>query len=210
MSKKKSKFDYFDAFEKQATLAVKEADVLLEAVKNFTSAGELQPIIDRAHEIEQTGDEVNHAVSKSVAVDFITPLDREDILELAHSIDDVIDLIEDVIIRFYMYDIHFMHEHAVDFAKLIKKSCEAVEDAMGDFRNFKKSKHFKQLIVKVNDCEEEGDRLYIEVIRALHIDDRDEPMRVHVWSQIFERMERCCDACEHVSNVIEDIVLKNV
>ncbi|WP_165043144.1 MULTISPECIES: DUF47 domain-containing protein [unclassified Adlercreutzia] len=207
---KKDRFDYFDAFEHQAKLAVQEAEVLLEAIENFTTADKLQSVIDKAHEIEHQGDEINHAVSRSVANDFITPFDREDLLALAHNLDGVIDLIEDVILRFYMYDIHFMHEHAIDFAKLIKKSCQAVEEAMGDFRNFKKSKHFKKLIIKVNDCEEEGDQLYIDVIRSLHTEDRDEPMRVHVWSQIFERMERCCDACEDVSNIMEDVMLRNV
>ncbi|MEG1493886.1 MAG: DUF47 family protein, partial [Gordonibacter sp.] len=193
---KKHKFDYFDQFEKLSELTVKEADLLIEAIKGFTAAGDLRPIMERAHEIEHEGDEINHAIFQTVATDFITPIEREDIIELAQYLDNIIDYIEDVMQRFYMYDIHVMHEDALEFARLIKKSCEALDKAMEDFRNFKKSKTFKQLIIDVNTYEEEADQLFLKVIRKLHTQDRENSMRVLVWTQIFDRMEKCCDSCE--------------
>ena len=51
---------------------------------------------------------------------------------------------------------------------------------MCDFRNFKKSKNFVHLIVKVHDLEEQADQLYTKVIRDLHVNDYDNPMRVQV------------------------------
>ena len=207
---KKHKFDYFDAFEKQSAMAVKEAELLIEAIENFTEAEDLRGIMERAHELEHKGDEINHAIFKTVATDFITPIEREDIINMSQYLDNIIDYIEDVMQRFYMYDVHFIHHDALEFAHLIKKSCVALDKAMEDFRNFKKSKMFKQLIVDVNTYEEEADRLYLKVIRKLHTEDNDNPMRVLVWSQIFDRMEKCCDACEHVADTMSTILLKNV
>ncbi|BAK45597.1 DUF47 domain-containing protein [Eggerthella sp. YY7918] len=207
---KKNKYDYFDAFEKQAKLAVAEADLLIETIEAFTEAEKIKETMERAHELEHEGDEINHAIFKSVAVDFITPIEREDIIDLAQSLDNIIDYIEDVMQRFYMYDVHFMHRNARDFACLIKKSCEALDKAMEDFRNFKKSKKFKSLIIDVNTYEEEADQLFMHVIRDLHTIDRENPMRVLVWSQIFDRMEKCCDSCEHVADLMNTVMLKNV
>ncbi len=207
---KKHKFDYFDAFENHSHLAVAEAELLIETIEGFTEASALQQNLERAHEIEHEGDTINHSIYKTIAGDFITPIDREDIVELSQALDDILDNIEDVMQHFYMYDIHFMHSEALEFAKLIEDSCKALDDAMCDFRNFKKSKSFKHLIVKVHDCEEQADQLYIKVIRALHTDDRDNPMRVYVWSNLFDSMEACCDACEHAANVMSTILLKNV
>lgn len=68
---------------------------------------------------------------------------------------------------------------------------------MEDFRNFKKSKNFKQLVIQVSDNEEEADALYVEVIRNLHVNHADEPMHVLKWSRLYAFMESCCDACEH-------------
>lgn len=207
---KKEKFDYFDAFEKQTKLAMQEADLLIEAIEKFTEAENLRGAMERAHELEHEGDEINHAIFRTVATDFITPIEREDIIDMSQFLDNIIDYIEDVIQRFYMYDVHFMHHDALEFACLIKKSCKALDTAMEDFRNFKKSKKFKQLIVDVNTYEEEADQLYLQVIRKLHTHDRENPMRVLVWSQIFDRMERCCDACEHVADTMNTVLLKNV
>ena len=206
---KKHKFDYFDAFEKQSAMAVKEAELLIEAIENFTEAEDLRGIMERAHELEHEGDEVNHAIFKTVATDFITPIEREDIIELSQYLDNIIDYIEDVMQRFYMYDVHFMHNDAREFACLIKKSCMALDTAMEDFRNFKKSKEFKRLVIDVNTYEEEADRLFREVNRALYGDSGEEGKNLLVWSQIFGRMEQCCDACEHVADTMRGILLKN-
>ena len=207
---KKHKFDYFDAFGKQTKVAVQEADLLIEVIENFTEAEKLKAAMERAHDLEHEGDEINHSIFKTVATDFITPIEREDIIDLAQYLDDIVDYIEDVMQRFYMYDVHFMHHDALEFACLIKKSCEALDKAMEDFRNFKKSKNFKQLIIDVNTYEEEADQLFMSVIRKLHTVDRENPMRVLVWSQLFDRMEKCCDACEHAADTMNTILLKNV
>lgn len=207
---KKQKFDYFDAFQKQTKVAVIEADLLIEAIRNFKTAEDLKPALEKAHSLEHEGDEISHDIFKYVATDFITPIEREDIIELTQYLDNIIDYIEDVIQRFYIYDIHFMHKDAEEFACLMKKSCEALDKAMEDFRNFKKSKKFKELIIDVNTYEEEADQLFLRVIRRLHTEDRENPMRVLVWSQIFDRMEKCCDACEHVADTMNSILLKNV
>ena len=206
----KRKFDYFNAFEALSEVAVAEADLLIEAIEGFTEAGALGDTMTRGHELEHKGDEINHAIFKSVATDFITPIEREDIIELAQTLDDIIDYIEDVMQRFFMYDVHFMHRDASEFAGLIKQSCMALDRAMEDFRNFKKSKKFKSLIIDVNNYEEEADALFMKVIRSLHTADRENPMRVLVWSQIFDRMEKCCDACEHAADTMNTILLKNV
>lgn len=207
---KKQKFDYFDAFQHQTKLAVDEASLLIDAIEKFKSAEHLKDAMIEAHELEHQGDEVNHSIFRTVATDFITPIEREDIIELSQYLDNILDYVEDVLQRFYMYDVHFMHHDALEFAHLIKKSCEALNRAMEDFRNFKKSKKFKQLIVDVNTYEEEADQLYLRVIRKLHTHDRENPMRVLVWSQIFDRMEKCCDACEHVADTMNTVLLKNV
>ena len=207
---RKHKFDYFGAFEQHSKLAVAESALLVETIEQFTEASALEENTQKAHEIEHEGDTINHKIFKTVATDFITPIDREDIIEMCQALDDIVDDIEDVMLRFYMYDIHFMHDQAIEFAKLIQGSCEALDKAMCDFRNFKKSKKFKSLIIEVNTYEEEADQLLMHVIRDLHTTDCENTMRVMVWSRIFEHMENCADATEHAADCMSTILLKNV
>ena len=97
---KRVKFDYFDAFEKQTEVAVQEAELLIEAIEGFTEAEHLKEVMERAHELEHKGDEINHAIFKTVATDFITPIEREDIINMSQYLDNIIDYIEDVKQRF--------------------------------------------------------------------------------------------------------------
>ncbi|MCH4184637.1 MAG: DUF47 family protein [Eggerthellaceae bacterium] len=206
---RKTRYDYFKAFEKQAELAEKEADLLIETIDTFTTAEAVMDSIPPAHEVEHQGDEINHETYMAIAVDFITPIERDDILNLSQYLDDIIDDIEDVIQLFYMMDIHLMYDNTREMACIIKKSCESLRIAMTEFKNFKKSKLFKSSIVDVNSYEEDADELYTKLIRELHTVDKDNPMRVLVWSRIFNKMEICTDACEHVADTMSMVLLKN-
>ncbi len=206
---KKHKFDYFDAFEKQTKIACEEAELLAEMVDSFVATDELVPQLERAHEVEHRGDVIDHDVFQHVAVDFITPIERGDILELSQALDDVVDGIEESMQRFYMYDIHYMHAYAKDFAKIIRKSTKALNRAMDDFRNFKKSKKLHAFIDEVNELEEQGDILYTKATRELFQHPED-PIEVQVWANIFDCLESVCDACEEVAEIMGNISLKNM
>lgn len=210
MAKKKKKFDYFAAYAELAALAVEESHLLIETVEHFPSADRFEQAMAYAHDIENRGDKINHGIYQNVACDFVTPFDREDILALASSFDDILDTIDDVFQRFYMYGIETVHEGVLPFARIIAKSCESLNAAMDDFQNFKKSKEFKRYVVEVNDCEEEADALFRESMRRLHVQESESPLHVHVWSHMFERLEKCTDACEHVADVMNTVILKNV
>lgn len=206
--KKKKKFDYYDAFESQAALAVKEAKLLAEVVNDFESVKDVESRLTRAHEIEREADQVCHDIFESLITDFVTPIDREDIIGIAENLDEVIDLAEEILQRFYMYDIHFMHEDAKKFVKLIVSSCEALSDAMADFRNCKKSSKFKSLICQVNELEDEADGLYIKLIRHLYAEEHTHTMRVIVWTRLLDAMEDCVDQCELVANKMNMVMVK--
>ena len=208
---KKERFNYFDAFESQVAVAEEEIEVLIEAIENFSTADDLQPVLERAHEIEHRGDEINHIILTNVSTDFITPIERGDIIELAQNLDTLTDMIEGIIQRFYMFDIHFMHPQAIEFANIIRKSLKALRKSMGTFREFKKVKKIRAMVEDVNQFEEQADALYVETIRHLYtIDALNDAVRVEVWSRLFDRLEGTCDACETVADTMASIMLKNV
>lgn len=207
---KKSKFDYFDAFDKQVDIASREADLLVQAIEGFTTAEDLQDILKRAHEIEHEGDQVHHEILTAVSVDFITPMEPEDIIELTQDLDDITDMIEGVIQRFYMFDVHFMHDRAMEFATIIQKSIKALRKSMEGFRQFKKVKKIRAMVEDVNQLEEKADDLYVETIRQLYTADQENAVRLEVWSRLFDRLEAICDACKTVADTMSTIMLKNV
>ncbi len=205
----KKKFNYYDAFERQAEIAVKEAELLLEVVEKFDKAEGVQVYLPRAHALENEGDEICHGIYDAILPDFVTPIDREDIVALANNLDELIDVIEEIIQAFYIYDVHFMHNDVKPIATLLHRACCALKDAMGVFHKCKKSDKFRSLVILVNELEDEVDELYLKAIRKLYTVDRDNPMRAAVWTNIFDSMETCADQCERIANMMGSIMLKN-
>lgn len=79
-------------------------------------------------------------------------------MELSDVIDDLTDAIEDVVIRLYMYNIHQIDPPALQFCVLIIECIRTLQQALEEFRHFKKSTTLEDLIRRVNELEENGDR----------------------------------------------------
>lgn len=80
--------------------------------------------------------------------------------KLSDVIDDLTDAIEDVVIRLYMYNIPQIDPPALPFCALIIECIRTLQQALEEFRHFKKSTALEGLIRRVNELEEDGDRLY--------------------------------------------------
>ena len=112
--------------------------------------------------------------------------------------------------RFYMFDVHFMHPQAIEFAEIIKKSIKALRKSMGSFREFKKLKKIRTMVEDVAELEERADALYMETIRQLYTEDAENAVRIEVWSRLFDRLEAICDVTKAVADTMATIALKNV
>jgi len=198
---------YFSEFSKMIAYSSEAADFLSLTLKNFDAAI-LPEKIREMHAIEHSADMVRHGMMKRLVKEFITPIEREDIINIADEADDITDKIEDVLIRMYMYGIKDIREEALKFAEIIVRSCRALEAAMAEFPMFQKSKILAEKVIEVNTLEEEGDVIYISAMRRLFSEGGD-PLYIASWRELFDLFEECCDICEHTANCMEIVVLKN-
>lgn len=206
MSKKSDSY-YFENFIECVECGCQAAKMLEENLTNFDTAL-LEENLDRLHKIEHDADKKKHEMMAVLVRAFITPIEREDIILLSQSIDEVTDKIEDVMIRIYINNINTIRPEAIAFIKVIIRCCRALKEMMEEFADFKKSKTLHGLIIEINALEEEGDRLFIDSMRALHTEVTD-PIQIIAWREIFVYLEKCCDACEHVADVVESVIMKN-
>jgi len=204
----KEKFDYFVALERLGDFAAKEAKLLVKILEEFDPATLLQRV-DEMHEFENAADDQLHELFTHIATEFLTPIEREDIAEIAYRLDDVVDYIDDVVQQLYMYDVQEIYQPTFEMAELIVKATEALCECLSEFRNFKKSKLLNDRIIVVNDLEDEADKMYLQTIRHLFMNYVDSPVFILSWQNIFVRMERCIDACESATDIMATVALKN-
>lgn len=198
---------YFENFAASTALSKKAALYLVECLENY-NPDNIEKMLKEMHEIEHSADMKKHEMNKTLARAFVTPVDREDLDMLSHNLDHVTDKIEEVLQKFYIYNIKAVEPAAIDFAKKLVKSCELLCELMGEFENFKRSKRIQSLIIALNDVEEECDSLYLTSIHELTKDQSD-VFKVISFVKIFDCFESCADACEHVSECVGAVIMKN-
>lgn len=200
-------YDYFKKFVEQVGYCSQSAGLLHEIVKQFNPKL-MEKNLKELHKIEHTADFKKHEMMQQLASEFIAPIEREDIVQLSQSIDDITDDIEDVLITMYMYNITRIKPEVLKFTSLISTCCAALQTAMQEFHNFKKSTTLMDKLIEVNRLEEQGDSLYLETVRQMYLNVTN-PTELYIWSVIFEKLEKCADSCEHVADAVESICMKN-
>ena len=198
---------YFDNYLACAALAKKAAAYLVECLENY-DPDNIETMLREMHVFEHSADVKKHEMNGMLAKAFVTPVDREDLDMLSHQMDTVLDLLEEVLQKIYVYNIQVIEPAAIDYAKQLVKACDLLGAIMAEFENFKKSKKLHDLIVQCNDVEEECDKLYLSIMRDLTKKSTDVLTTIS-WYKIFDRFEACSDACEHVGECVGSIVMKN-
>ena len=204
---KKQDLYYFDTFVACAEDSCRAAHMLKESLNNF-HPDQLKEQLDELHKVEHSADMKKHDMLDRLAREFIPPIEREDIISLSQNIDNITDKVEDVMLRVYMNNVQDIESGALKMTDVIIECCEAVKALLEEFREFRKSKNLKNLVIRINDLEEKSDKMFMENIRSLYVESED-PIRIIAWRDIYIYLERCADACEHVADVVESIVMKN-
>jgi len=194
--------EFFDLFEEAGTNILRSADLLDQMLQTYPERAAL------ARDIlicEQEGDRITHDIIRRLNQTFVTPIDREDIYELASKMDDVVDYIEEVADFLGLYKIEAPMEQAQGMARILLHASRQICEALPRLRGFKDISHYT---VEIHRLENDGDRVVREAIAALFEGGID-PMVVIRWKDIYERLESAIDATEHTANVLEGIVIKN-
>ena len=203
---KSDKF-YFQNFASCTLLSKEAAEYLVQCMENY-DPDNMVSMLANMHAIEHQADVQKHAMNEALNKAFVTPVDREDLDMLSHRLDDVTDQIEEILQKFYIYNIPQIQPAAIAFAKKLVEACDMLCQIMAEFEHFKKSKKIRQLVIQLNDVEEACDELYLSTMRKLTENSTDVLLTIS-WRNIYECLEACADACEHVGDCIGSVIMKN-
>ncbi len=92
----------------------------------MTNQTTLKEFADTLKEFETKGDNHVHVMIKELNKAFITPIEREDILELTNSLDDVLDGIEHFSAMMEIFSITSSDEHIDKFSGYIRECAKEI------------------------------------------------------------------------------------
>ena len=166
------------------------------------------PVWDKADEIKEVEhkcDFLTHDIVQRLNRTFVTPIDREDIHELASSVDSVMDAIDHCAAVVRLYRIDRVRGDARDLARIIAASVEQLHAALQALEG---RRGVFDAVREINRLEHEGDRAHQRAVGSLFEAEHD-PIAVIKWKEILDFLEGAIDRCRDAANVLEGIVVKH-
>jgi len=194
--------DFFVLFRKQAALVREGCGQLLEMVSAFDR---LEERAKQLKEVEHRADVVTHEIFERLNRTFITPLEREDIHQLASNLDDVLDAVEAIGARLFLFQVGRPPAEALRMATILTECATQIEQAVD---NLKQMNNLISFTMEINRLENEADGISRQVTVDLFSGKHD-LLDVMRWKEIYGRLEGAADKCEDVANAIESIVVKS-
>src|SRR5438477_2924128 len=195
--------EFFDLFVQVADFNKEAASLLRQLLENPPERR--TPLIEAIKRLEHEADQVTHEVVNRLDRTFITPLDREDIHQLASDLDDVMDVMDGTARRAQIFRLGPSPEGVKRLTEVIEGMVGVLAEGVG---RLKKGDDVMRFCVEAKKLEEEGDAIYHEALGRMFETERD-ALEVIKWKEIYDNLERTLDESEDVANDLESITIKH-
>ncbi|WDD93951.1 DUF47 family protein [Burkholderia sp. FERM BP-3421] len=196
---------FFEIFNAHANYIVSGGRELELLIDNLADAEIHKQNVQSA---EKAADKLTHEAIDLLHKTFITPLDRDEIHKLITTMDDILDLMEDVATAVSLYDVRAVTSEASQLAHMVTQSAQHVQQAVALLSDMKQSGQILKACEDIDRWESEADRVLRSALSKLFREEEDVKNLIKLKA-IYELLEQITDKCEDVANIIEGIVLEN-
>jgi len=198
--------EFYDLFEQETNNLVTAAEKLVDLFDNYEN---VEAKAKELKELEHRGDVITHEIIARLHRTFVTPIDREDIVLLAQSLDDVMDFIEAAGRTAFLYNIAQPTERARDLARIVVKMAHKLDEVIPRLRRRDQFPWILKQCVEINTLENEADDVQHAALAELFDVCRTDACELIKWRELYEHLENATDRGEDVANILEGIVLKH-
>jgi predicted phosphate transport protein (TIGR00153 family) len=191
-------------------LLIEQSANVKEGVKYLnTMMGDFTDLEQKAlylKKMESKGDSMVHHIHEELNRTFITPIDREDIVALTSSLDDILDIVDNVADNIVLFKIKQPTKAMVELVRNLNMAMEEVDIAIHHLKDMKKPKDTKSCCVEINRLEHEGDTIYRKAIADLF--ETEDAKNIIKLKELYTNIEFAADRCEDVADVLNGILIK--
>jgi hypothetical protein len=197
---------FYDLFEQGTANLVTAAEKLVDFFENYEN---VEAKAKELKELEHKGDIIAHEIMARLHRTFVTPIDREDITQLVHSMDDVMDFIEAAARTAFLYGITQPTERARELARIVLRMARKLNEVVPRLRRRDQYTWILKQCVQINTLENEADDVQHTALAELFEVCQLNACEVIKWREVYEHLESATDRGEDIANVLEGIVLKH-
>lgn len=199
---------FFDYFRQASENAAEVARALCDLLEHYSDI-ERKALLVRT--LERRGDEITHLIFKALYRTFVTPLDREDIVDLASRLDDFVDAIEETARSIRLYRLDQPTEYARQLARIIDRQATIIASTVPLLEKRRQWDKLLQCSIDVNRLEGEADDVLDRALAEQFegVQDIAALIKATRWGEIYRQLEEAADRAEDIADTLERIVVKN-
>lgn len=194
-------------------LLTKQAENLVEAAKEFSAmiqtlaSGDQVAVMRqqaKIKELEKVGDKIERTIIDELDKTFITPLDREDIHQIATCADRSVDLINNLARKLEMYNVRAVPAPVATFCDII---VGITHEQLNLMNALPSRKGISEIIRVIHELEKRADDVYAQAIAGMFAADTD-PVTIIKLKAVYEALEEITNSVDSVGKLIRGIMVK--
>lgn len=196
------------------TMLTNSVQFLPQATQCFLSLVQGKLAVDEAmSSIDQLAvgnKELTDKIIERVGSSYITPMDREDIFDLAKDIHELLRIIHATVERYKLYHLKKASQNVQDMAVRLHSTMEQLPCLIGSLDSIRsKVKEITAACNLIGEQEMEADYYYRHGLAEL-FESTTDAIEILKWREIFQHMEKAFDHCEKLADNIKEAVIKYV
>jgi uncharacterized protein Yka (UPF0111/DUF47 family) len=196
---------FFTLLEQHAVVLAEAAQVMAAFPDKGTTA---EAALRKVHELEHRGDDLVHSVRVALDETFVTPIDREDIHQLATALDNVLDYLYSAAQAFVAYDVHELSPAMRELIRILAESAQLLQEALPHIRtrHLEKLGPVRQQLIA---NEKRGDSVYQNEMAALYKNPAVDAKDLLRQQAVLDALEASLDSCQDAADVLENVAIKH-
>jgi predicted phosphate transport protein (TIGR00153 family) len=197
---------FYPLFKDASANLIIGAELLVEFM-NEPSVEKREALGHRIKDAELVGDQIAKNLYKTLSSTFITPFDREDIFELIHATDSVLDLMYGAAKQTHLYKLMEIPDEFRDMADTIRKASIVINTAFNGLRDVRNLSKYKDNCHKIGELEEHADDINHWYLARLFQEERD-AIELIKKKDILAALEKAVDRCDDVADILSSVIIK--
>ncbi|MEW5692265.1 MAG: DUF47 family protein [Candidatus Hydrogenedentota bacterium] len=197
---------FFDMMCKQVSILLEGCNIFKNLVSSIEKLDnyEIKKLLMDIKKCEGKGDDVEFQIIDELHKTFVTPLDREDIHDIAINIDRALDILNSLSQKIETYSIKKVPKNVCSFTELIIEITSKLPELIEALKN---KKNVNDIVKLMHELENKGDYLFHDSIAELFSENYTS-IDIIKFKEVYELLEEMVDSVDYVGKICRGIMVK--
>lgn len=205
--KDEKEYNYFKVFQAISMQIVAVADLLATNLQ-LDSFDSLDKVLGEIQRIENLGNEQKKELLNYLYDDFLPPIERQDIIALTHSLNQILKNTADLLYHRDMYQIETIQPTMHDLALQLEKSVDQIPEMMLNLEDFKQPQKIRETLREMDTISMDAIQLYRKGVKKLSLGEMNS-FDTMKYTRMYESFDEFFRSIKNLMEIVEAVIIQN-